>query len=659
MSVEKGCEWHFGTEGGIDIGPNDPIHQTFKGNAYYSIVREAIQNSLDAVDNDSEPVHVSFTYFELDRLQHPNFFKLEEHISQSSSYYNGNPDAARLFKDMLFYLNGDQEGKKKLKVSCLRISDSNTKGMKYVKDETDSPFYAFLRAAGVSAKPDSGSGGSFGFGKGAYFALSPIKTLVVSTRDLDGNVWFEGTTRLTTHRNESNQKLTAYGFYDNNNGEPTVNSENIPEVFKRETPGTDVNVIGLWEERDQNKLMVKPVLNNFFLAIHDKKLSVTIEDVEINADNLGVVIEEYFQNEFESGRASDIDQWNPLPYYKAVKNANASAKFKHYSKELDTLGTVDLFVYLNNKLPNRIAYFRKPRMVVKKETNNKVKGYCAVFVCDDKRGNDILRLMENPAHNVWDIENYLKVEGKVNKIARKAKNELSSFINSTLDELSKAKIEKQTSILGLEEYLYSTEDLLDNEEDLENEGMSNSLAGRNIGELAENETGEQTTQELNPKVTIIGTETKPDEIIEDDVDVEPDEDGEEKVTTGGENESGGGDREGDGDGGAGTGTDSNDSEGSKLFLDIVLRVVAQKENDKLYHSLIINSPRVVQNAEIELLVGADNERDDGIAITSTDNGTTDQNVLRGVVLTQGRNIVKVRFSDNVKHSIKVKAYEIQ
>ncbi|MBK6506737.1 MAG: hypothetical protein IPG02_13970 [Ignavibacteria bacterium] len=60
----------------------------------------------------------------------------------------------------------------------------------YYADGTDSPFYAFLRAAGVSAKKLSGSGGSFGFGKGAYFALSPIKSLVVSTKDLSGNVYF-------------------------------------------------------------------------------------------------------------------------------------------------------------------------------------------------------------------------------------------------------------------------------------------------------------------------------------------------------------------------------------------------------------------------------------------------------------------------------------
>lgn len=115
--MEKNCSWYFGNEGGIDIGPNDPIHQTFKGNPYYSIVREAIQNSLDAVNDTRFPVTVSFKFFDLDRLQFPNFFQLEEHIKQSQKYFQKNNDALTLFGDMLIYLNGSEKGKKEIKNS--------------------------------------------------------------------------------------------------------------------------------------------------------------------------------------------------------------------------------------------------------------------------------------------------------------------------------------------------------------------------------------------------------------------------------------------------------------------------------------------------------------------------------------------------------------
>src|SRR5438093_5556225 len=156
---------------------------------------------------------------------------------------------------MLQYLNGNEKGKKRLNISCLKISDSNTRGMNYKAGDTNSSFYAFLRAAGVNVKTIGGSGGSFGFGKGAYFALSPIKTLIVSSKDADCNFHFEGATRLTTHRNNNGEKLTAYGFYDNNSGEPVVLEENIPEIFKRIEIGTDINIIGLWDEVDRDRLM--------------------------------------------------------------------------------------------------------------------------------------------------------------------------------------------------------------------------------------------------------------------------------------------------------------------------------------------------------------------------------------------------------------------
>jgi len=657
--MEKDCKWYFGNEGGKDIGPNDPIHQTYKGSPYYSIIREAIQNSLDAVYNDTIPVKVSFQYFELDRLQYPNFFKLEEHIKQSLNYYKNNIDAKRLFGDMLYYLNGNEKGKKKLKISCLRISDYNTKGMPYVLGDTESSFYAFLRATGVSIKMVGGAGGSFGFGKGAYFALSPIKTVIVSSRDKNNKAYFEGATCLTTHKNADGDKLTAYGFYDNNNAEPTEFEENIPDIFKRHETGTDINVIGLWEEVDRNRLMIKSVLNNFWLAIHDKKLIVMINDVTISRENLEQIIDEFFPNEFESGNASEIESWNPKPYYKAVKYVGANDQFKIFSGELEVLGNVKFYVYLEKGLSNRTSFFRKPEMVVFKRTNRKINGYAAVFICDNENGNEMLRNMENPAHNEWRKENYPKVEGKIDPIARKTENELSNFVNEQLDSLSKINISKKVAFLGLEDYLSIPEDLLEKDDDSDLSGENlNSKTGDSTSDLTADETGMQTT-EKNAPVSIKPT-IKPKSDVKEDEDVVPDEDGDLEVTFG------------KGNGGDGPkppplpGPD-NINKGSltdiptesKVLRKVGLKVAAQKENDIFYHNLIITSDNDIANAEIELLVSADNDKDNSIAIVSTDSGEIDKNKLKKVILFSGRNFIKVRFADNLKHSVKIKAYEVQ
>ncbi len=654
--MEKNCKWHFKPEGGSEIGPNDPLHITFKGNPYYSIVREAIQNSLDAVNDNTNPVVVAFQYFDLDRLDFPAFFKIENHIKQCLDYYSENPDANRLFGDMLKYLNGTDEGKKRLKISCLKISDANTKGM-YFDEGTTSPFYAFLRASGVSSK-NLGAGGSFGFGKGAYFALSPIKTLIVSSKDTVGNVYFEGATRLTTHKDVKGVKTSAFGFYDNNNGSPTILEDEIPEILKREESGTDVNIIGLWEESDRKKLMIKSVLNNFWLAIHDNKLIVQIDDVEINKSNIEQTIDEYFEGEAESGRTTEIESWNPRSYLKAIKYAGNNEQFKVFEKTLSTIGEVRLYVYLNKGLPNRISYFRTPRMVVFKRMNRKVKGYSAVFICDNEKGNEMLRLMENPAHNEWNLDNYPKNEGQIDTDARRGYKEISKFINDSLDSLSKVKTGKKLVFQGLEEYLSIPEDLLEKEEEFDYEGnLTNAVSGDMSSEVTDEETPLQTTETENVKIkpTII-----PKQEVKESAYVDENEESLEYGTIGGENDTSGGDMPGEG-GSISNGVEHQDQSiaKSKILINVSLKVAAQKQNGHLFHNLIINSDDNISNAELELLVGADNDRDDSLEIIETDNGNIAQNTLKNVSLSCGRNLIKVRFADNLKHTVKMKAYELQ
>lgn len=60
-------------------------------------------------------------------------------------------------------------------VEYIKVSDYNTKGMDYKPN--DSPFHAFVRAVGLTVKEEESSGGFYGFGKAAYFLMSPIHTV--------------------------------------------------------------------------------------------------------------------------------------------------------------------------------------------------------------------------------------------------------------------------------------------------------------------------------------------------------------------------------------------------------------------------------------------------------------------------------------------------
>ncbi len=480
---------------------------------------------------------------------------------------------------------------------------------------------------------------------------SKIKTVVVSTKTDEGNVYFERKTRLATHKLED-KTYTKDGFFNINYEHPVSSTEDIPDFFKRSESGTDIYIIGLIKSENRKEQMIRSVLNNFWLAVYEKKLIVTV-------DNLQQIIDDYFPDEIEL--STDIENWNPKPYFKAVKYAGNNEQYQVFPGKLPSLGNVKLYVYLNKGLPNRTCYLRNPKMVVYKgRRRNIINGYAAVFVCDEDPGNTILKEMENPAHNEWKKGNYKDENDEIHTDATNAEKELRQFVNETLKQLSKSKIGDSTFVSGLEDYLYSTEELLEKYEEQQMQGNSpSSMNGQQSDEAVDDETGLQTTEIEKPPVKIELKRTESQEIKEDEVQVEPDEDG-------GEEGTGGGGRGGEDPGPTPLGPNgklrvcpTDEEVNSKLFLDVILRVVAQREEGKLYHSLIINSPRDIQNAEIELMVGSDNERDDGISLVTTDNGNIDDNALNQVQLVKGRNIVKVSFSDNIKHSIKAKAYEIQ
>ena len=47
-TTENNCTWHFGIESGRSEGPFDATGQNFKQRPYASLLRESVQNSMDA-----------------------------------------------------------------------------------------------------------------------------------------------------------------------------------------------------------------------------------------------------------------------------------------------------------------------------------------------------------------------------------------------------------------------------------------------------------------------------------------------------------------------------------------------------------------------------------------------------------------------------------
>ena len=219
--AEKDCQWRFAefdiTKGGA-TGPNEPMSENFKKNTYASLIREAIQNSLDVAAGE-EPVKMSFSLKSMNTSNLTNFFKIRNHIQGCIDFYPKNENAKSIYQPMIDYIDSVQQIGQKF--YYIKISDSNTTGMSLGSgiEDTSSPFFAFVRAAGLSSKNSQNAGGSYGFGKAAYFYLSAVRSLIVSTKTLDGQYYFEGVTSLCTHKYNGHD-YSNLGYYDNNNGLP-------------------------------------------------------------------------------------------------------------------------------------------------------------------------------------------------------------------------------------------------------------------------------------------------------------------------------------------------------------------------------------------------------------------------------------------------------
>ena len=462
MNTENGCRWYFGPEGGVDNGPTAPTKGTFSAIPDIAVVREAIQNSLD-VPAGKDPVVVSFSFSEIRQAEFPEFFSIRKHIAASLDFYKTTERAKEKFPPMLDYLSAtpyqDDTTPYRESLGVLTISDKFTTGMEYKADDTTCKFYAFFHSIGVSIDKQNDSGGSNGLGKETLYNRSLIKTLLLSSQTQDGSVVFQGACKLTTHRDPvTGKKVTAFGYYGQNEDRPITERNSIPECFRRHETGTDVHIVGvdLSDKDGVRNSIIEAVLNHFWLSIHEGRLRVDVDGTMVDKDSVGDLIRRHFPDTRET-KAEDYAKWNPRPYYEAVLRAEEKQdKTALEEADLPTVGRVRMYLdWSSPELPKRIAYLRMPKMVIFKKTR-RLSSFVAVFVCDNSNGNSLLKSTEPPAHNEWKVEYY---EGSDKKTRQKAIKEVSSFVEETLDKYLRPQgTTNQLIIPGVAEYLPDTDE---------------------------------------------------------------------------------------------------------------------------------------------------------------------------------------------------------
>lgn len=652
MSIlERNCEWHFEKQpqAAQDIGPNNAAEAHFADTPYPSLIRESIQNSLDVVKDKSLPVRMKFEFGKLRTKSFDNFYKLREHIHGAYKLYGSK---AEQYKTMLEKF--DMTYNNQNVIYYIKVSDYNTIGMDFKPD--DSPFYAFLRALGYNSKVDDASGGSFGFGHSAFFVMSPIHTILVSTMTENGVRYFEGAANLCTHLYKGDDgvetKYMHYGYYDNQKGQkPASLQTDIPDRFLRDEPGTDIYVMGVDGANDKvdaaYKEMIEATLRHFWLAIYNNKLAVEIGNTLIDRDSLDKLIIQYFPNVLD--RVRNKDDYNPRPYYEAVKNAGTSDSYIIIDKDLPILGNTSFYISRNKEARDGVVHMRNKCMYIYRyRAYSQSYGYHGVLYFKDEKGGALLKELEDPAHKKWEFK-------KPNTKGLLIKNEIESFVDDCLKKIFVTSGSGSLGVTGTDEYLFVPEDLLTPDADKLKENPFFGNPDDN-----QQEEGNSPTTDISDPPTQTNTKEKKGKVVI----LKPSKG---KPKAGGEigahqrnkktNK-----RKGTGAGPGTGGYDPNDDGTNGDFLQNIpvdYRVMAETISGKVIHTISLKVETDVQRGQIEIIVGGE-ERDEKVNITNSSLGTYKGNLITDLVLSKDKsNIIKVQFEDNMKHILKLTAYEFK
>ena len=427
------AEWKFVRRqpNGIDqdLTQRDQFHNDEIGLAE-ALVRETIQNSLDASSDTGNPVRVRFSRRTVSG-------PAAKEIRNISMGLRDHLEAANIDTHIL---DGDS-------VDILVIEDFETTGLTgEVNKSTPGGFKDFWRRLGGSEKHGR-KGGRWGLGKLVFSTSSEIKSFFgLTIRENDDGPYFLGQSALKNHEIGADQYQWC-GFYANHDEEdyqhPIADAEEVQNladllgITRTVEPGLSIAVIYVSPAITPDHLL-KGVLKNYFFPIISGDLVVTIDSDEINSKNFDSFVEksglssnvpidfirdvsreQKFAPDCE-GEDVGIDPSQPDEAYfsqedlEKLRAKYISRKLIHVRLPLELtrkngeslLRRFDLFLRRHDAEASPYVMFVRDRMVVPGEGSKVKSGMSNVsgaMIASDKDVVSFLGDAENPAHTGWNL----------------------------------------------------------------------------------------------------------------------------------------------------------------------------------------------------------------------------------------------------------------
>ena len=439
--------WNFPkTNGGMDY-VQDPSSSHFNEAPISYLVREVIQNSLDArYDGIEEPVRVAFTETYIKKaLIGGNELVKHVRACRDRAEAEDRSAIAESYQKALAILDQPE-------IRCLKIEDTGTTGLR------DKLWDSLVTQEGAVNKSGSTPGGAFGIGKNAVLNVSDLNTVFYSTRYIGRDNGSKGRVRgridklqgkstLMAHPdpNDPAEKLQHIGFYIDEDGEPLTGVRNMPKVFRLGDTGTGVFIMG-FNPRSDNWMteIARAAADNYFYAIHNKQLIVSIR---ADGDSAPIDIVHDTLDDLFEGRETPA-----YYYYRAIRDTKPRRM-----QSVGKLGNLDAFVLFENYAPRRIGYINRNGMLItdsREQAHNPLapKGkslwpdYAVMVMPATDDGDMWVRDMENPSHSSVSPEQLPNVDE-----IRAAKNcflEARRTLTKIIDEESGIDEPGETSNIG-------------------------------------------------------------------------------------------------------------------------------------------------------------------------------------------------------------------
>lgn len=425
--------------------------ETFRGSPYTSCARETGQNSRDAAFGNP-PVQVAFNLREIPRAEIPFADQLQHSI------------------DCCLRLPRDQKTKAHLEraraqimastVKVLEIADLNTTGLTGPIDDESSVFAALVKGDGVTNKSDPTSAGSYGIGKNAAYAVSDLQTVIYSTCYQEKGaekISFaaQGRLRLISHT-DGDQKLSAEGYWGNDNFTPFTSVSEVPSWVARDRVGTSIFSVGFREQARWADRMRLSLATNFFLAIRRNEIEFLVDGVRLNQPSIESILESPALAEI----AAASDETASLERAKRLMLCISSDVASRYTISVKGLGDFDLHLLIAENMPREIHILRNGIYIcdnfgkfgLPMRAFRGTKEYIAVLEPArseaGKKPSQLLKQLENPAHDAFEPERIVEpadqqaarqqIKELINRVREiiKGAAKMAEIDHSHLDELS-------------------------------------------------------------------------------------------------------------------------------------------------------------------------------------------------------------------------------